>query len=77
MDNKAIRKRLLEARSLLNDTTRAMFKKYHMDIRNRRMLSEDKTYMLQWHENKYTGYVDCWHVGTYNIVHSTRNRSII
>lgn len=51
MTNESKRRRILEAKSVLNDTYRRLFTKPHWDIRNNRLLSNDRTFALVWAES--------------------------
>lgn len=47
-DRKALRARLLEARAVLKDEYRREFRRYRFDFANKRLVSENGLYSLQW-----------------------------
>lgn len=61
-----LKKRLLDARSVLNKYYRPFFKKYTYDFEARRLYSECKLYFLQWYNNGQTtvGCVNLYQVST-------------
>ena len=60
-----LKKRLLEARSVLRDEYRTKFKIYSFDFEAKRLYSEDLSYALQWQNNGKTsrGSVVCLEIG--------------
>ena len=55
-----LKKRLLEARSVLNTEGRKAFRKYTFDFDNKRLVSEDGKLVLQWRVRRHPSWPESY-----------------